>query len=119
MYIRTKDGVYEELDTTEQGVWTIYGKFIENNEILKQSEDLEELCDEIVIDNWKERGKPVYCFKYVKKTKTAYCIDGGGYITLFIPKILECGCIIKGAIWTEWGLKYVAKMDNEGKLVLI
>lgn len=85
----------------------------------KQADTIEELCDEFVIDNWKEKGKPVYCFKYVKETKTAYCIDGGGYITLFIPKMLECGCIIKGAIWTEWGLKYVAKMNDKGELELI
>jgi hypothetical protein len=127
-YIRTKDGVYEvshlnayathkrKGETLLEGYKTSY---IKNENIIAQSENLEELCDEFVIDNWKERGKPVYCFKYVKETKTAYCIDGGGYITLFIPKMLECGCIIKGAIYTGKGLIYVAKMNEKGELELL
>lgn len=129
MYIRTKNGVYEVIQANDiytevkgntNGVPLNNGNTaIHFKEILNQSENLEELCDEFVIDNWKERGKPVYCFKYVKETKTAYCIDGGGYITLFIPILLECGCIIKGAIWTDKGLIYVAKMNGKGDLELI
>ena len=128
MYIRTNDGVYKVSHYNDwathkrKGATLIDGdktSYIKNENIIAQSENIEELCDEFVIDNWKEKGKPVYCFKYVKETNSAYCIDGGGYITLFIPKMLECGCIIKGAIWTSDGLIYVAKMNENGELCLL
>jgi hypothetical protein len=28
-------------------------------------------------------------------------------------------CLIYGAIWTEWGLKYVARMNEKGELELL
>ena len=129
MYIRTKDGVYEVVQSNDiytevkgntNGVPLNDGNTaIHFKEILKQSETIEELCDEYVIDNWKEKGKPVYCFKYVKETNSAYCIDEKGYLILYIPQMLECGCIIKGAIWTDKGLIYVAKFNDKGDLELI
>jgi hypothetical protein len=101
MYIRTKDGVYEELDTTEQGVWTIYGDFIKNNEILNQADTIEELCDEFVgVDKTCEnRHQLLRAIPY----KCANFWNGGVY----------------GAVWCEWGLKYVAKLDDKGELELI
>ena len=100
MYIRTKDGVYEELDTTEQGVWTIYGDFIKNNEILNQSETIEELCDRFV-------AKTCDITKYRVEQRLEYAKIYCGVETIY------------GAIWTEWGLKYVAKMNENGELELI
>ena len=101
MYIRTKDCVYEELDTTEQGVWTIYGKFIENNKILKQSDTIEELCDEFVgVDKTCENGHQLLrAIPY----KCANFWNGGVY----------------GAVWCESGLKYVAKLNSKGELELL
>ena len=85
-YIRTKDGVYKVVDTYETKYVVGYTeddfeKVIYKENIINQSENLEELCDEFV-----------------------YCPNGG---------------TIKGAIWTDKGLIYVAKMDSEGKLELI
>lgn len=126
MYIRTKDG--RIIDTTKIATGSKYMDFATNDESfreifktepLSKSENIEELCDEFVIDNWKEKGKPVYCFKYVKETNSAYCIDETGYLILYLPQMLECGCIIKGAIYTDKGLIYVAKMNDKGELELI
>lgn len=106
MYIKTKDGVYEELDTTERGVWTIYGNFIENNEILNQSENLEELCDEFVY----VRNKPS-----LEKPLTSLIRD----ISIIDKVRKKSNTTVYGCIWTSKGLIYVAKMGSEGKLVLI
>ena len=126
MYIRTKDWIYD----TEN----LHYRWIENNKVYKvgwdvekptfeadiisQSENLEELCDEFVLhygdtmqtsipipwatyerrdDNWqKHKEKLISELKKAERKATVY-----------------------GAIWTERGLIYVAKIDNEGKLVLI
>lgn len=81
--------------------------FIEEKDILKQSEDLAELCDEFVAIE-KEYNHLFYgndikqIFEYYQEYKEDYGIEK-----------------IYGAIWTSKGLIYVAKMDSEGKLVLI
>ena len=118
MYIRTKDGVYELVDTyymCVDGVETYMydnngrGVEIRGSQILNQSENLEELCDEFVIeyadgsniisihDNTKEFLKE---HKYELKS---------GYIKN-----------VYGAVWVDGkGLIYVAKMDENGELELI
>lgn len=114
MYVRTKDWIY---DTDN-----LHYRFIENNkvyevgwdvekptfvaDIIKQSENLEELCDEIVgIDN--SNNKPYRPFIIYGRSLEE------------LKERQSCNESLYGAIWTECGLKYVAKMDNEGKLVLI
>ena len=67
----------------------------------------EELCDEFVLyDNQlKTYGlfdKKIITFKWLQNHLDFYK-----------------GMTIYGAIWTDKGLIYVAKMDSEGKLVLI
>ena len=113
MYIRTKDGVYETRENGE--TYNGFGcKFnngtikIHKKDILNQSENLEELCDEFVIE---------------------YC-DGSKIISIhdntkeFLKehKYELKSCYIKnvyGSIWVDGkGLIYVAKM-NKGKLELI
>lgn len=89
--------------------------FIEEKDILKQSENLEELCDEGVIE--------------VKFSSTGYIAHFNKNIDelrKFLKYLEECQPITKdeilnvyGAIYTSKGLIYVAKMDNDGKLVLI
>lgn len=109
MYIRTKDGVYEvshlnayathkrKGETLLEGYKTSY---IKNENIISQSENLEELCDKFIakpcdtIQYWVERT--------LEKAKI-YC----GVETIY------------GAIWTDKGLIYVAKMDDKGELCLL
>lgn len=107
MYIRTKDGIYETRENGE--TYNGFGcKFnngtikIHKKDILKQSETLEELCDEIV---YCKRG----FYEIYRQLDFAH----------YDKEYIKNGGTIKGAIWTDKGLIYVAKMDNEGKLVLI
>ena len=115
MYIRTKNGVYEvshlnayathkrKGETLLEGYKTAY---IKNENIISQSENLEELCDEYVVEIIKLN------FKYVWNERLNSKMEE-------LKKNANKVCNVYGAIWTEWGLKYVAKMDSEGKLVLI
>ena len=109
MYIRTKDGVYELVDTyymCVDGVETYMydnngrGVEISGSQILNQSENLEELCDEFVAKTYDI---------------TQYWVE-----TKLENAKMYCGVeIIYGAIWTDKGLIYVAKMNENGKLELI
>ena len=106
MYIRTKDGIYKvESETCHK-----QGYFIDRYEedvilkkqVIKQSENLEELCDRFVVID-KETKEVVNigsCLEYAKIW--AYCKYN-----------------IYGAIWTDKGLIYVARMNDKGKFVLI
>lgn len=124
MYIRTKDGVYEVegrkfYDALKRKHYiTTKGLAIKEDDIIKQSENLEELCDEFVLhygdtmqtsipipwatyerrdDNWqKHKEKLISELKKAERKATVY-----------------------GAIWTNKGLIYVAKMNEKGELVLI
>ena len=98
MYIRTKDGIYE-FNKTFNGasIRIIYG-----NEITKQSENLEELFDRFVVMD-KETKEVISIVSFLAYAKLwSYCKYN-----------------IYGAVWCEWGLKYVAKLDDKGKLELI
>lgn len=101
-YIRTKDGkIMLELDNYYPNTTHIY---IEE-EIIKKSDNIEELCDEFVEvknDNtfgshfaWNKRSLNEY-FKYRKNESKIY-----------------------GAIWTDKGLVYVAKMNEKEELELL
>ena len=102
MYIRTK---YEIVKV--ETVADIQTKVIFKDNFVAQSENLEELCDDFVLyDNQLNTygvfDKKVITFKWIKNHLEIYK-----------------GMTIYGAIWTSKGLIYVAKMDSDGKLVLI
>ena len=99
-YIRTKETEYGcIIDTTRYKEQTGEECYIPEDEIVKQADTIEELCDEFVI-----RG-----------TRGLY---------LSIP-LQECELRnipiiqIYGAIWTDTGLIYVAKMNEKGELELL
>ena len=109
MYIRTKNRIYKVESETydKQGYYTgdydVTSNVILKEQVINQSENLFELIDEFVVirDNTK--------INQLVRT------DSIGYLKEMIKedkRIVE----IKGAIWTDWGLKYVAKMTNEGKV---
>ena len=99
-YIRTKDG--RIIDTTKYpehpASWSVQAS--DYALTIKESENLEELCDCYVLEF--DNGNRVV-------------IDADEYCNY--EKHVRKNCY--GAIWTNKGLIYVAKMDNEGKLVLI
>ena len=71
-------------------------------EVIKQSENIEELCDRFVVID-KETKEVMSIVTFLEYAKLwSYCKYN-----------------IYGAVWCEWGLKYVAKLDDEGDLELI
>ncbi len=106
-FIRTTKSIYSGIQLTKNTI-LVNGKknnrkypvSLKNNNIIAQADTIEELCDEFVI-----------------------VIDGKHYIT----NEFEANCIIwgsktqnlYGAIWTDKGLIYVAKLNENGKLELI
>ena len=114
-YIRTKDGkIY---DTEKYAyAWSTPQKIglnisitesllIPKSLIEKQADAIEELCDEFVI---YDIHKKKWLHFTGLKSLVAYCDMNG------LDKTM-----IKGAIWTDKGLIYVAKMNDEGNLELI
>ena len=111
-YIRTKNRIYQvESVLRDNGFVKGYNvgemAFIRKDQVINQSENIEELCDEFVLyDNQlKTYGvfdKKVITFKWIQNHSTIYN-----------------GMTIYGAIWTSKGLIYVAKMDENGELKLI
>ena len=108
-YIRTKDEIgilIEETDDKELqekkiGVnnmlfKTWYGN--DESKIIKQADTIEELCDEFVSvrDNWHDH-----------------------WDNFEEPKTLCSESEIYGAIWTDKGLIYVAKINEKGELELL
>ena len=99
-YIRTKDGIYGPLKNNdfilEKG--TFFG-----NRITNQADTIEELCDEKVIIDAVENHIVVRTEleKIWWKQHDEDCVS----------------CY--GAIWTDKGLIYVAKMNEKGELELI
>lgn len=105
MYIRTKNRIYEvESETYDKQGYYIYEyeyDVILKYQVIKQADTIEELCDEFVgIDKTCENG---HQFLRAVPYKCANFWNGGVY----------------GAIWTDKGLIYVAKMNDKGKLELI
>lgn len=112
-YIRTKEGIIDitnkeiinpnnvqfyTSDEIKNGIWI--------DDIIKQADNIKYLCDEFVP---------------VKKGEIK------GYRFVFVDDLFEYFKVndmlkdydIYGAIWTEWGLKYVSKLNSKGELELI
>ena len=91
------------------------------NEVLKQSDSIEELCDGFVVIS-EEYDEP----HYVKKLIDTNALDfRNNWKPYGKGKVLDQTCqklidaIIYGAIWTDKGLIYVAKMNEKGELELL
>lgn len=106
-YIRTKAGeiydiddlyICDELNDKPYGVknsnWVIY-----KESIIKQADTIEELCDEFILSG----NRPIV----ISQTKVK-----SGRTSNKTP-------VIYGAIWTDKGLIYVARMNEKGELELI
>jgi len=114
-YIRTKNRVYKvkketcswdtikcdyevsgyACEDTKNSKHTLY---FDNDEILKQADTIEELCDEFV------------------------CLENK--MTFHDLETITSSCNLKhltiyGAIWTDKGLIYIAKMNDKGELELL
>lgn len=108
-YIRTKDGIYEIDKDISYGGKEIYKVCYHDFSIigngLQKADTTEELCDKFVITFNDKSLEP----KQFKNFETA------------LEFLKECDVKynpeLKGAIWTEKGLIYVAKMNENGELI--
>lgn len=104
-YVRTKETDCCIIDTIKYKEITGEDCFIPKKEIVDEANTIEELCDEFIVvsDNCKRpiiSALPFNELKLYAKNRTKYA-----------------NCY--GAIWTEWGLKYIAKMNDKGELELL
>ena len=120
-YIRTKDGVYDTskgIYTPGINMWAIGTITIYDEQILKQADTIEELCDEFIMTHY---------FKETNYTKCEVLKDDKDLMIKAVilrkqhnkDKDLKNEFNIYGAIWTDKGLIYVAKMNDKGELELI
>ena len=120
-YIRTKDGrILENKVIINPRVVQFYSdEEIENgispNQVVKQADTIEELCDEFVLINskiWVLGG-----YNQFESKKDAEW-DYKNAVRLWkISKVPNKA--LYGAIWTDRGLIYVAKMNDKGELELL
>ena len=117
MYIRTKNKIYETespfLDNN--GKWVGYN-IVEDDmaiilriQVIREADTLEELCD-LFID---EETKTIF------HKHNGYVINWKTNMVYSLKELAKSFHSVKGAIYTDDGLIYVAKMDSDGKLVLI
>ena len=116
MYIRTKDGVYEVDEIKPYFLDEKQKLFINNelkiavneNQVIKQADTIEELCDGFYIDKCKEEFLLDEMF------------DDCWYdFNLYFKDCAKSGIDVYGFIKTDKGLIYVAKMNDKGDLELI
>ena len=110
-YIRTKDGIYELVK--EDGNWLeIISNFerkmqchceIKKHAVIKQADTIEELCDAFVSVD-KDNNRICHLWNELDRL----LVFERGHDTYFY-----------GAIWTDKGLIYVAKMNDKGELKLL
>ena len=114
-YIRTKDRILEVTKDTKGTKFVVFGKtlldyetFIKSeDDILKEATTIEELCDEFVK-------------VYIRIKPEILPYDENYEEEQEMTKIMPNRDVkIYGAIWTDKGLIYVAKMNESGELVLI
>ena len=99
MYIRTKDGRILDFDKLNE-VSKLSIDMAE--EPIREANTIEELCDRFVVID-KETKEVMNIVSFLAYAKLwSYCKYN-----------------IYGAVWCEWGLKYVAKLDDKGELELI
>ena len=116
-YIRTKDKIYVESNMYKSAYydeWMHCHVFVN---VVKQADTIEELCDEFVtkVLNPNSHGtKPHGHYMNAMSFKDI--------VKYYLSSIEEKGIKtydVYGAIWTEWGLKYVAKMNDKGEMELL
>lgn len=106
-YIRTKDTEYGAIIDTEK-YKEITGEdcYIPKDEIVAEAETIEELCDEFVVA-YENGARIVYGDLEWAEIKAKTNLTSG------------YKSIIYGAIWTDKGLQFVARLNSKGELELL
>lgn len=114
MYIRTKDEILKVFDFEYMCGVKMYHTnkgMITEELVLKEDNEIDELCNEFTYE-YCRYSKHERCWK---DSNTGIWYDYDTDIALNKKEILT----IKGAIWCDKGLIYVAKMNEDGNLELI
>lgn len=124
-YIRTKNGKIYELQETKNGE-----KYLVRNgeliplwntkayEILTQSDTIEELCDEFVLV-WDKKHWPYSTMRQYELYRAYGILKRSMREELNYGYTLNFDYQVFGAIWTDRGLIFVAKMNEEGEFELL
>ena len=111
-YIRTKDGVYEinRYYEPRDYYWVKQDceQPIGSDEIIKQADTIEELCDRAIVKEHNVKEPRIY---NISKHNFKEAAD-----TWFNLRKVEW---VKFAIWTDKGLTFVAEMNSKGELELL
>lgn len=116
-YVKTNDGIwvyyekenYATRPNKEMGCTQVWLNF-KKECIVKQADNIEELIDELVIDNPENWEKKPFVAR--RTFDTFLNKDNAKYQK-------ENNIKTYGAIWTDKGLIYVAKMNDKGELELL
>lgn len=100
-YIRTKDDIidFEKVEIVDREIGTPKTITYLKKNAIKQANTIEELCDVYIIEKFKH----IFTIDEFSKNLVRNCKDSKVY----------------GAIWTDKGLIYVAKMNDKGELELL
>lgn len=131
-YIRTKDNVWQYdrnenvVRPSEDGKSIVYWLNFGEKEIIAKADTIEELCDEFVYrKNLYKLETRVDGTRYIDRyhfggydNHMTYDLDKSNIKCLndLIPEIRK---EVYGAIWTDKGLIYVAKMNDKGEWELL
>lgn len=110
-YIRTKDGRITGFEPKTKDLDLIkylsqFANYQGEFAVIKQADTIEELCDEFVLFYDNEETKPDLTYR-------------GGFNDLYFQNELKHSAKCYGAIWTDKGLIYVAKMNEKRELELL
>lgn len=109
-YIRTKDEIRKTEDLILVEDKRFGRRYLNQYNFpyipIKESKNLDELCDCFVIEWLPTNHKDIFRIDKYSKEVVKSCI-GNNKTTVY------------GAIWTDKGLIYVAKMNDKGELELI
>ena len=112
-YIKAKDGIYKIYDETETYYECSSNHYVSKNILGGKSncvlaDTIEELCDEFVVIV-QNNG----CILFNQ------CLNSFEKVVSLNQKAKDNDAKIYGAIWTDKGLIYVAKINDKGGLELL
>lgn len=109
-YIKTKlNGIYEVEKITDYGAISKNRWIILHENILNSADTIEELCDKFILSRID--------IIILNKEHTKYRFEGSDEWFDITETELKRG--IYGAVWTDIGLLYAAKMNKKGELKLL
>lgn len=125
-YVRTKDGIFKVIKDDHPHYVHVEMKYtpgvmLHESVIEKSADSIDELCDECVMESKDHSYRTLLMKLYDDKISffDSFMKDVKSELLNYSRNRLQKGFAIYGAIWTDKGLKYVAKMNEKGELELL